>query len=103
MNEYEAATYGEHIAEVYDDWYAGHDTEGAVEFLSGFAKDGNALELGIGTGRVALPLSARGGRVASGDCSPEDRVARGGHPPPAPTERSVRISRTTLFGSWFTA
>jgi hypothetical protein len=31
------------------------------------------------------------------------RVAGGGHPPPAPTERGVRISRTTLFGSWFAA
>ncbi len=31
------------------------------------------------------------------------RVAGGGHPPPAPTERSVRISRTTLFGEGFTA
>ena len=30
------------------------------------------------------------------------RVARGGHPPPAPTERSVRISRTTLFRNGFT-
>ena len=30
------------------------------------------------------------------------RVAGGGRPPPAPTERSVRISRTTLFGNWFT-
>jgi len=25
------------------------------------------------------------------------------HPPPIPTERSVRISRTTLFNQWFTA
>src|SRR3984893_8589569 len=32
-----------------------------------------------------------------------NRVAGGGPPPPAPTERGVRISRTTLFGSWFTA
>src|SRR5450631_810836 len=31
------------------------------------------------------------------------RVAGGGRPPPAPTERGVRISRNTLFGSWFTA
>ncbi len=31
------------------------------------------------------------------------RVAGGSHPPPAPTERSVRISRTTLFGEGFTA
>ena len=27
------------------------------------------------------------------------RVAGGGHPPPAPTERSVRISRTPLFAN----
>jgi hypothetical protein len=26
------------------------------------------------------------------------RVTGGSHPPPVPTERSVRISRTTLFG-----
>ena len=31
------------------------------------------------------------------------RVAGGSRPPPAPTERSVRISRTTLFGEGFTA
>jgi transposase len=38
-----------------------------------------------------------------GEFHPEHRVAGGSHPPPAPTERSVRISRTTLFGSRFTA
>src|SRR5664280_1531337 len=32
-----------------------------------------------------------------------NRVIGGGRPPPIPTERGVRISRTTLFGSWFTA
>src|ERR1035437_61672 len=31
------------------------------------------------------------------------RVTGGGRPPPVPTERGVRISPTTLFGSWFTA
>jgi hypothetical protein len=40
------------------------------------------------------------GRVASGDCSPEDRGGRRGHPPPAPMERSMGISRTTLVRSW---
>ena len=34
---------------------------------------------------------------------PSHRVGRGSHPPPPPTDRSVRISRTTLFGRWFTA
>ena len=33
----------------------------------------------------------------------DHRVAGGSRPPPAPTERSVRISRTTLFESCFTA
>jgi hypothetical protein len=31
------------------------------------------------------------------------RVTGGGRPPPVPTERSVRIYRTTLFGRCFTA
>src|SRR5580698_6172815 len=41
---------------------------------------------------------AVGTRVSS-----RHRVTGGGRPPPVPTERSVRIYRTTLFGSWFTA
>jgi SAM-dependent methyltransferase len=35
----------------------------AVDFLAGLAGDGLALELGIGTGRVAIPLAQRGVRV----------------------------------------
>src|SRR5690242_15469785 len=70
MSEYSASTYGERIAEVYDSWYTGQDTEGAVEFLFGLARGGDALELGIGTGRVALPLAARGVRVHGIDASP---------------------------------
>jgi hypothetical protein len=38
MSEYDASTYGERIAEVYDHWYAGQDTEGALEFLFGLAR-----------------------------------------------------------------
>lgn len=34
--------------------------EPAVEFLAQLAGDGRALELGVGTGRIALPLSRRG-------------------------------------------
>jgi hypothetical protein len=36
-------------------------------------------------------------------CSSAHRVTGGGRPPPVPTERSVRIYRTTLFGRCFTA
>ena len=47
----------------------------AVAFLAELAGDGAALELGIGTGRVALPLSERGTRVFGIDLS-EAMVAR---------------------------
>jgi len=70
MSEYEASTYGERLAEVYDRWYAGQDTEGAVEFLFALVGGGDALELGVGTGRVAVPLSARGATVHGIDASP---------------------------------
>ena len=42
----------------------------AVSFLADLAGDGAALELGIGTGRLALPLSRRGVRVHGIDLSP---------------------------------
>lgn len=42
----------------------------AVEFLAGLAVDGDALELGIGTGRIALPLVRKGVRVHGIDLSP---------------------------------
>jgi SAM-dependent methyltransferase len=46
-----------------------------VRFLADLAGDGAALELGIGTGRIALPLSRRGVRVHGIDLSPS-MVAR---------------------------
>ena len=47
----------------------------AVDFLAEHARGGRALELGIGTGRIALPLNARGVGVAGIDLS-EAMVAR---------------------------
>ena len=41
-----------------------------VDFLAGLAGGGPALELAVGTGRIALPLSARGVRVHGVDLSP---------------------------------
>jgi SAM-dependent methyltransferase len=46
-----------------------------VDFLAELAGDGAALELGIGTGRIALPLAERGVRVHGIDLSP-DMVAQ---------------------------
>jgi SAM-dependent methyltransferase len=44
--------------------------ESAVSFLADLAGDGRVLELGIGTGRLALPLSRRGIRVDGIELSP---------------------------------
>ena len=70
MTDYDAATYGDRIAEVYDEWFAvPSDTEDTVAYLSGIAGPGPVLELGIGTGRVALPLAQRGHDVHGVDAS----------------------------------
>jgi SAM-dependent methyltransferase len=62
------------VAERYDESTAGKLVEPVVDFLVPFAHDG-ALELAIGTGRIAVPLAARGIRVAGIDLSP-DMVAQ---------------------------
>jgi SAM-dependent methyltransferase len=62
------------VATRYDDSTAGMPVEAAVDFLEPFSH-GGALELAIGTGRIAVPLAARGVRVAGVDFSP-DMVAQ---------------------------
>src|SRR5258708_31512495 len=54
------AFYGERWADVYDERHGSLDPAAAGEFLAGLAGDGPVLELAIGTGRVALPVGARG-------------------------------------------
>jgi SAM-dependent methyltransferase len=61
-------------AKIYDAVPRG-DEESAVAFLEALAGAGPALELAIGTGRIALPLAARGVHVDGIDLSP-DMVAR---------------------------
>jgi SAM-dependent methyltransferase len=68
METYAAETYGERIAGTYDDWYGFLD-EDTVPTLRELAGDGRALELGIGTGRVALPLQQSGVEVHGIDAS----------------------------------
>ena len=62
------------VAERYDESTAGMPVEPVVDFLEPLA-GGGALELAIGTGRIAVPLAARGIRVAGIDLSP-DMVAK---------------------------
>ena len=70
MHDYEPETYGDRIADdndrLYEDLF---DKEGAVPFLAERARGGPALELGIGTGRIALPLKAKGVDVHGIDSS----------------------------------
>ena len=51
-----ADSYGETWATVYDDEHSFMDPEPAVRVLAEMANGRPTLELGIGTGRVALPL-----------------------------------------------
>ena len=70
MQGYTAATYGDRIAERYDHMHPdGPATQAVANVLAGLAAGGRALELGIGTGRVALPLAARGIEVHGIDAS----------------------------------
>ena len=71
--------FGEHVAARYDeDSAAMFDpavVEPTVDVLAELAGDGAALEFAVGTGRIALPLAARGVRVAGIDNS-EAMLAR---------------------------
>lgn len=67
----DASSYGEAFADVYDEWYGDVSDVGAtVDTVVALAGDGPVLELGIGTGRLALPLAARGLEVHGIDASP---------------------------------
>jgi SAM-dependent methyltransferase len=73
---HDPAQYGDRIADLYDDLFpALAPDHPGIAFLAGLAGTGRALELGIGTGRFALPLAARGVRVEGVDAS-QAMVAR---------------------------
>jgi SAM-dependent methyltransferase len=65
--------FGEEIAARYDDesdeLFQPAAIEPVVDFLAALAGDGAAVELGIGTGRIALPLAQRGVEVHGIDLS----------------------------------
>jgi SAM-dependent methyltransferase len=71
MQGFDPTTYGQGFADVYDEWYGdGADVADTVALLSGLAGGRPVLELGIGTGRLALPLAAGGVEVHGIDASP---------------------------------
>ena len=69
----EEGFFGERVAAHYDERSAAMSEPAVVapvvDLLAGFAGGGGALEFGIGTGRIALPLGRRGVRVAGIDSS----------------------------------
>lgn len=68
---YDDSSYGQGFADVYDDWYAGiTDIDTTVATLTTLANGGRVLELGVGTGRLAVPLATSGLEVHGVDSSP---------------------------------
>ena len=68
MSEYDIETYGARWAPFYDELFSDFDSE--IEFLKPFAGDPpRALELAIGSGRIALPLSRAGVEMTGIDIS----------------------------------
>lgn len=67
-----AGAYGSVFAEVYDRWYGQvTDAEATARFVDSVAPSGPVLELGVGTGRLAGPLTDRGRTVVGLDSSAE--------------------------------
>jgi SAM-dependent methyltransferase len=72
VKDFNPASYGAGIAEEYDALYEGQlDTAGAVDRIRELAAGGPVLELGIGTGRLAIPIRIGGLIVHGIDASPE--------------------------------
>jgi SAM-dependent methyltransferase len=79
MEGYDASTYGQRFADVYDEWYGDvGDARACADRIAALVAEaggGPVLELGVGSGRLALPLVARGLEVHGVDAS-EAMVAR---------------------------
>ena len=73
MRGYNNSSYGDSFAEVYDEWYQGiSDVETTVDVLADLVRsagEGRVLELGVGTGRLAIPLAESGVEVHGLDTS----------------------------------
>ena len=98
MQGYDDSTYGDAFADVYDDWYHDvTDVPATVALLRRLGDDGGNpepryLELGVGTGRIAVPLAATGAHVTGIDTSDAmlERLAE--------TARSENVTVNALHG-----
>ncbi|MEO0990018.1 MAG: class I SAM-dependent methyltransferase [Pseudomonadota bacterium] len=71
MEGWQATSFGHLNAEVYDETQDPGTTEAAVTVIADLARGGKVLELAVGTGRIALPLAARGVDVTGLEVSPQ--------------------------------
>ncbi|WP_326641445.1 class I SAM-dependent methyltransferase [Nonomuraea fuscirosea] len=99
--------FDEHTARTYEDkWPELFDpavVDPAVDFLAALAgPGGTALELGIGTGRIALPLSRRGVRVHGIELSPAMAAEMDGKPGAEHVGVTIADFATTKVGHDFT-
>ncbi|MFV2039659.1 MAG: class I SAM-dependent methyltransferase, partial [Acidimicrobiales bacterium] len=70
MTDDHPGSYGDTFAEVYDAWYHDiSDVAANVATVLEVAAGGRVLELGVGTGRIAIPLSLAGAHVVGIDAS----------------------------------
>ena len=68
--EFDAATYGDSFADVYDEWYPDvSDAVATAEFIDGLGDSQHVLELGTGTGRLSRALAQLGHQVVGIDAS----------------------------------
>jgi SAM-dependent methyltransferase len=76
VEHYRPESYGEGLADVYDDWYGDvSDVDATVALVervggAGPGRPVRVLELAVGTGRLAVPLARRGHAVTGVDVSP---------------------------------
>jgi SAM-dependent methyltransferase len=128
VDGYDEATYGDRIADTYDDWYGrDDDLDACVARLADLAEQAASgrtpvvVELGVGTGRLAVPLATRGLDVrgvdasaamverlhtkvgpdtipvALGDMAATDPPRRAGEADPPPADL-VFVASNTFFG-----
>ena len=70
MDGYQSSTYGDGFADVYDEWYAALPlTEQCASRIARLAAGGRVLEMGVGTGRIALALADHGVEIVGLDAS----------------------------------
>ena len=98
--------FDERIAEGYDaastEMFDPEVVDPAVSFLADLAGTGAALELGIGTGRIALPLSQRGVRVHGIELSPAMAARLQAKPGAADIGVTIGDFATTRLAGTFT-